>query len=157
VRIPGLVHVFSGATASARVLSLGGGTVELGREVVGDGKLDDGRVSRRHAVVAFADGRFVVTDLGSQNGTFADRQVAIAHAPTPFVRVRRLGDSLLVPCADTLAFERAGVRTVDGFVRGPAMQALLAEVERAARGGSVLHVRGESGTGKEGVARAFHK
>ncbi|HEX6837356.1 MAG TPA: sigma 54-interacting transcriptional regulator, partial [Polyangia bacterium] len=62
-----------------------------------------------------------------------------------------------MPCADVRAFERAGVRTIDGFVRGPAMQALLADVARAARSGTILHVRGESGTGKEGVARTFHQ
>jgi len=156
-RIPGVVLAFSGGTASARVLALDGGTLELGRDSAGDGKLDDGRVSRRHATVAFADGRFVVTDLGSQNGTFADGQVASAHAPASFSRVLRVGDSLLVPCADVRAFERAGVRTIDGFVRGPAMQALLADVARAARSGTILHVRGESGTGKEGVARTFHQ
>ncbi len=157
-RIPGLVLVFSGGTASARALLLAGGTLELGRDSDGDGKIDDGRVSRRHALVAWAEGRFVVTDLGSQNGTFADGQPVAAQSPAPFARVLRVGDSLLVPCADVRAFERAGgVRTIDGFVRGPAMQALLAEVERAARGGTILHVRGESGTGKEGVARAFHR
>ena len=156
-RIPGVILVFSGGAASARVLPLDGGSLELGRDSDSVGKLDDGRVSRRHAVVAFADGRFLVTDLGSQNGTFADGQVAIAHAPAPFSRVLRVGDSLVVPCADVRPLERAGVRTIDGFVRGPAMQALLVEVERAAKGGTILHVRGESGTGKEGVARAFHQ
>src|SRR6185295_10209887 len=41
--------------------------------------------------------------------------------------------------------------------RGPAMQAVLDEAARAARGGTTLHIRGESGTGKEGVAQAFHR
>ncbi|HEY2743503.1 MAG TPA: sigma-54-dependent Fis family transcriptional regulator, partial [Polyangia bacterium] len=156
-RTPGLVQVFSAGAASARALSFAGGTLELGRDSDGDGKIDDGRVSRRHALVACSEGRFVVTDLGSQNGTFADGQQLLAQSPTPFARVLRIGDSLFVPCADVRAFERGGVRTIDGFVRGPAMQALLAEVERAARGGTILHVRGESGTGKEGVARVFHR
>jgi transcriptional regulator with GAF, ATPase, and Fis domain len=46
---------------------------------------------------------------------------------------------------------------IDGFVRGPAMQAVISEVERIARAGTVLHIHGETGTGKEGVARAFHR
>jgi len=53
--------------------------------------------------------------------------------------------------------ERLGVRSVDGFVRGPAMQVLLEEAARAAQGGTTLHIRGESGTGKEGMAQAFHR
>jgi pSer/pThr/pTyr-binding forkhead associated (FHA) protein len=47
------------------------------------GKLDDGRVSRRHARVAFEAGRWMVTDLGSQNGTDVDGTPIAAHLPTP--------------------------------------------------------------------------
>ena len=162
-RVPGVVVLFAGGAACARVMALDGyGKLELGRatrpgadEV---GKLDDGRVSRRHALVACEAGaRFFVTDLGSQNGTFADGQPAPAQVAAPFARVLRVGDSLLVPYSDVRPLERHGVRVVDGFVRGPAMQAILDEVARAAAVGGVLHVRGESGTGKEGVARAFHR
>jgi DNA-binding NtrC family response regulator len=156
-RVPGIVLVFAGGAATARVMALDGGAVELGRGEGSPGKIDDGRVSRRHALIAFEGGRFVVTDLGSQNGTFVDGEPVAANAPTPMQRVVRVGDSLLVPCADVRPFERAGVRSVDGFVRGPAMQGLLDEVALAARVGSILHVRGESGTGKEGVAQAFHR
>jgi transcriptional regulator with GAF, ATPase, and Fis domain len=155
---PGLVLVFARGTATARVMPLDKGALELGRGDDGPGKLDDGRVSRRHALVACEGGaRFMVTDLGSQNGTFADGQLAPAHVPTPVQRVLRVGDSLLIPCADVRPMQRLGVRVIDGFVRGPAMQMLLDEVGLAASVGGILHVRGESGTGKEGVARAFHR
>src|SRR5689334_6705624 len=128
-RVPGLIVVFAGGTATARAIALAG-PVELGRE--GDaGKLDDGRVSRRHARVALDAGRFEVTDLGSQNGSFVDGDHATPHVPVPLTRVLRVGDTLLVPCADVRAIERAGVRSVDGFVRGPAMQAVLDDAERA--------------------------
>jgi transcriptional regulator with GAF, ATPase, and Fis domain len=157
-RVPGLLVVFTNGAACARVMPLDEDSLELGRGSDGIGKIDDGRVSRRHALVSFDGGaRFMVTDLGSQNGTFADGQLAPAHVATPVQRVVRVGDSLLVPCADVRALQRLGVRTVDGFVRGPAMQALLDEVGLAANVGAILHVRGESGTGKEGVARAFHR
>ena len=154
-RVPGLLVVFTNGAACARVIPLDQESLELGRGV---DKIDDGRVSRRHALVAHdGSARFMVTDLGSQNGTFADGQLAPAHVATPVHRVVRVGDSLLVPCADVRALQRLGVRTVDGFVRGPAMQMLLDEVALAASVGAILHVRGESGTGKEGVARAFHR
>ena len=159
-RIPGVLLLFSGGTsASARVMHITRAPLELGRGDPGGGagKIDDGRVSRRHALVAFDGARFVVTDLGSQNGTLVEGEIALAHTPTPAQRAIRIGDSLLVPCADVRPFERWGVRSVDGFVRGPAMQALLDEVVRAAKSGATLHIRGETGTGKEGVAQAFHR
>ena len=154
-RQPGVVVVFSGG-ATMRAIPIDG-PLELGRECEGAGKLEDGRTSRRHATVAFDDGRFVATDLASQNGSFADGQPMAPKIATPFSRVLRVGDSLLVPCNDVGPIERWGMRTIDGFVRGPAMQEVLAEVARAARSGSVLHVRGETGTGKEGIAQAFHR
>jgi len=155
--VPGVMVVFSGGVPRARIMTLASGPLEIGRSDAGPGKVEDGRVSRRHAVVAFEGGRCVVTDLGSQNGTFVDGEPITPRTPTAVQRVIRIGDSLLVPCADVRPFERAGVHTIDGFVRGPAMQAVLDEAARAARSGTTLHVRGESGTGKEGVAHAFHR
>jgi DNA-binding NtrC family response regulator len=155
-RRPGVVVVFSGGAASARAIPAHAGRIELGRGD-GDRELADGRVSRRHALIAFDGQRWRVTDLGSQNGTFVDGAPATAHAPAAVDRVIRLGDSLIVPCADVGPLERLGIRSVDGFVRGPAMQEVLAKVADAARAGSTLHLRGESGTGKEGVAQAFHR
>jgi DNA-binding NtrC family response regulator len=149
--------VFSAGASSARVVALGTDAIELGRGDHGPGKIDDGRVSRRHARLAFEAGHCIVTDLGSQNGTFVDGEPAAAHAPRVAHRAIRVGDSLLVPVADVRPFERGGVRNVDGFVRGPAMQALLEQAARAAHSGTTLHIRGESGTGKEGVAQAFHR
>jgi transcriptional regulator with GAF, ATPase, and Fis domain len=161
-RVPGLVVVFTGGAAAARVLRFpdpgkGGGALALGRGEGSPNKLDDGRISRRHALVEVAEGRFTVTDLASQNGTFVDGRQAPASAAVALHRVLRLGDSLLMPCADVRPFERRGVAVIDGFVRGPAMQALLDEAGRAGRSGTALHVCGESGSGKEGVAQAFHQ
>jgi transcriptional regulator with PAS, ATPase and Fis domain len=136
------------------------GSLELGRDAPasgGLGKLDDGRVSRHHALVAFDCGRCIVTDLGSQNGTFVDGGRVIVQTPTPVERVLRVGDTLLIPYADVRPFERDGVQTLNGMVRGPIMLAALEEAARAARAGSTLHVRGESGSGKEGIAQAFHQ
>jgi transcriptional regulator with PAS, ATPase and Fis domain len=155
--VPGLIVVFSSGVPSARVMPLTSGALELGRRDGGAGTVDDGRVSRRHAHVTMEAERCVVTDLGSQNGTFVDGLPIAAHAETRVRRVIRMGDSLLVPCADIRPLERGGVETSDGFVRGPAMQTVLAEAGRAAHCGAVLHVFGESGTGKEGIAQSFHR
>src|SRR5262249_12131387 len=142
---------------SARAIPLVARPIELGRGEVGDGKIDDGRVSRRHVRVAFAAGRCVATDLGSQNGSFADGEPIAAGAATPVDRGLRIGGSPLVRYVDVRPFERATVCSIDGFVRGPAMLAVIEEAVRAARSGTTLHVRGESGSGKEGIVQAFHR
>jgi hypothetical protein len=131
--VAGVVVVFSGGAPGHRTMAIEAATLELGRGDAGPGRIDDARISRRHAVVAFDAGRCVVTDLGSQNGSVVDGELVAAHVPTPVARVLRVGDSLLLPCADVRPFVRDGVRLVDGFVRGPAMHAILGEAARAAR------------------------
>jgi transcriptional regulator with GAF, ATPase, and Fis domain len=155
--VPGVAVVFTGGAPSAEVHPVPAGGLELGRGDDGDGKINDGRVSRRHAQVGFEAGHCTVTDLGSQNGTFVDGRLAAPHAPAPAQRVIRVGDSLLIPLSDIRPLQRWGVATVDGFVRGPAMQALIEDAARAAHTSSTLHIRGETGAGKEGIAQAFHR
>jgi DNA-binding NtrC family response regulator len=156
-RVPGLLRLFCVGTAMAQALPLGGEGLELGRGASVLGEVQDPRMSRRHAHVRFDGRRFWVTDLGSQNGTFVEGEPAPSGTARELQRVLRMGDSLFVPCADVRPFEKYGVKVIDGFVRGPALQGLLEEVSRAAGLGFSLHLHGESGTGKEGVARAFHQ
>jgi transcriptional regulator with GAF, ATPase, and Fis domain len=153
---PGIAVVFSGGEPCARVMAVASGVLEIGRSP-GPGQIEDDRISRRHAQIAFEGKRCIVTDLGSQNGTFIDGEPASARVPTPAQRVIRVGNSLILPYADVRPLDRAGVRTVDGFVRGPAMQEILDKVVHAARCGTTLHVHGENGTGKEGIAETFHR
>jgi len=156
-RVPGLLHLFSAGTALAAAVPLRGEELELGRGHPALGDAQDPRMSRRHARVRFEGRRCWVTDLGSQNGTWVDGEPAPAGTAREAQRVIRMGDSLFVPSADVGPLAAQGVQVVDGFVRGPALQGLLAEVARAAEHGFSLHIHGESGTGKEGVARAFHQ
>jgi DNA-binding NtrC family response regulator len=156
-RVPGLMRLFAAGTAMAVALPLQDGELELGRGSPALGEAQDPRMSRRHARIHFDGQRFLVTDLGSQNGTFVDGEPVPAGAPREARRVIRMGDSLFVPRADVHLLEHRGVVMREGFVRGPAVQGLLEEVARAARLGFPLHIHGESGTGKEGVARAFHE
>ncbi len=155
--VPGVVLVFSNGAARAVPMRLGDGALDIGRADTAEGKLEDGRVSRRHARIALEGGRFTVTDLASQNGTFVDGERLPSGGTRPVARVIRVGDSLLLTMREVRPLDERGVRVLDGFVRGPDMQALLDEVGRAAGGGGTLHIRGESGTGKEGVAQAFHR
>ncbi len=155
-RVPGLLRLFSGELAMAQAVPLSGGELELGRGSL-LGEVQDPRMSRRHARVQFDGRHFHVTDLGSQNGTFVDGEPLPAGTPREARRVIRMGDSLFVPSLDVSPLQKYGVVPVDGFMRGPALQRLLAEVERAAKLGFTLHIHGESGSGKEGVARTFHQ
>jgi len=156
-RVPGVVVVFTAGAPAARAVALDDGRLELGRRDGSPGQLDDGRVSRSHALIELDGERSAVTDLGSQNGTFIDGERLLPRARAQVHRVMRVGDTLVVPCADVRPVRRLGVRELDGFVRGAAMQAVVAEAERAGRAGATLHVRGETGTGKEGIALAFHR
>jgi DNA-binding NtrC family response regulator len=153
------MHLFCRGTTLAAALPFSGGVLELGRDVPAPGRVDDGRMSRRHARVRFDGQRFWVTDLGSQNGTSVDGAPLPPGAEREALQVIRMGDSLFVPSLDVRPLQTHGVKDVDGHVRGPALQLVLQEVARAARLDSPvhwLHIHGESGTGKEGVARAFH-
>src|SRR5579859_2300718 len=54
--------------------------MRIGRSEQNDLRLNDASVSRYHAFLRRVDGRYLLSDLGSQNGTFLnDRQV---HAPS---------------------------------------------------------------------------
>ncbi|MDT5035651.1 MAG: hypothetical protein QOE03_836 [Micromonosporaceae bacterium] len=48
------------------------GQYVIGRSDVVDLRLDDISVSRRHALMAFVEGGWVLTDLGSRNGTWVN-------------------------------------------------------------------------------------
>jgi DNA-binding NtrC family response regulator len=157
--VPGILRVFGGDVALALPLPLSprGEPLELGRGSPALGPTPDARMSRRHARVHVEGHRVWVTDLGSHNGTSVDGTPLPPGAPREVRDVVRMGDSLFVPCADLSPHQQRGVVVHEGFVRGPAMQALLDEATRAAELGLSMHLRGESGTGKEGLARAFHE
>mgnify|MGYP000025170800 CR=1 FL=1 len=69
---PGLVLIFSVDRPAFGVIPLASGRVEIGRgEIAGVG-IDDPRMSRAHARVAFDGRRWTVEDLRSRNGTALD-------------------------------------------------------------------------------------
>lgn len=68
-----LLVVLRGPNTGARFL-LDDDVVTAGRHPESDIFLDDVTVSRSHAKFERADGRFVVTDAGSLNGTYVNRE-----------------------------------------------------------------------------------
>jgi pSer/pThr/pTyr-binding forkhead associated (FHA) protein len=69
----GLLVVKRGSNAGSRFI-LGGGVTTIGRHPQSDIFLDDVTVSRRHAEITERDGHFTVTDAGSLNGTYLNRE-----------------------------------------------------------------------------------
>ncbi len=69
----GLLVVKRGPNAGSR-FALGEQGTTIGRHPDSDIFLDDVTVSRRHAEVNHSDGRFTVTDAGSLNGTYLNRE-----------------------------------------------------------------------------------
>ncbi|WP_437510362.1 sigma 54-interacting transcriptional regulator [Sorangium sp. So ce1099] len=153
--LPGLILIFSGEQPAFAVIPLEAGAVEIGRGEVGGVRIDDKRMSRRHARITFDGRQWMVKDGGSRNGTSVDgADITDAHrfgAPS----VLRAGASLFLFTADTRPFER-GIARAGDVVMGPSLQRTFQAIARTARFGRVLHVTGESGSGKEIAARAFH-
>jgi transcriptional regulator with GAF, ATPase, and Fis domain len=126
---------------------------EIGREVDGAGRLEHGTISRRHAKLERILTGYLVTDLGSTNGTF----VGASRADEPKLLVEhslvRFGDVITVVCTPS----------PDGFYDMPELlgtthEVMLARqlVGRAAAGRAPILVLGETGTGKERIAQAVH-
>lgn len=152
---PGLVLLFSCGRPLATVIRLGNNVIELGRGT--HGLPPDPRMSRQHARVSFDGSRFLVTDLGSQNGTSCDGRRIRPYQPVEIDRVLRMGDSLLCVLRDVQPMAEKGILVEGGLLLGPSLQSLLAEVKQAASFADTLHIRGESGTGKELIAHTFHE
>ena len=69
----GMLIVKRGPNAGARFL-LDQPTTSAGRHPESDIFLDDVTVSRRHAEFRLDDGKYVVVDVGSLNGTYVNRE-----------------------------------------------------------------------------------
>lgn len=65
---------------TGRVFDLTPGITTIGRGNTADITLDDTTVSRRHAELRRAEGRVVLSDLGSLNGTYLNRQPLVGEA-----------------------------------------------------------------------------
>lgn len=152
--VPGVLVVWSGATPVVRAFRVPPEGLILGRELLDDST--DDRISRQHARVAWRDKRFVVTDLGSRNGTYAgghalvDREVTVT-SPS----VVRTGRTVCVLLDEIRRFEGVEISTRHDAVVGASTAHLWQQVEQAATDSVNLLVVGEPGSGKGRMARGY--
>lgn len=106
--------------------TLGNSPLRLGRAPDSDIVLQDSQASARHAEIAPGpDGtNYILTDLGSTNGTFVNGQRLVPQTQRPL----RSGDTLLIG-SQNFTFEVTG--PVDATIRAgsPALDELLAQAQ----------------------------
>ncbi len=152
--VPGVVVVWSGSTPTVQAFRIPEAGIVIGRELL-ENTTDD-RISRQHARVLWRDTRFVVTDLGSRNGTYAggnplvDREVTVT-APS----VVRTGRTVSVLLEDVTRFEGSTISSQYDAIVGASTAPLWKQVESTAHAGVNLVLFGESGSGKGRMARGY--
>lgn len=152
--VPGVVVVWSGAVPTVQTFRVPEGGLVIGRELLEN--TSDDRISRQHARVVWRDKRFVVTDLGSRNGTYAgghaliDREVTVT-APS----VVRTGRTVCVLLEDVTRFEGSTISSQHDAIVGASTTGIWSEVEQAATTAVNLLIIGEPGSGKGRMARGY--
>jgi transcriptional regulator with PAS, ATPase and Fis domain len=139
----------------------------IGREPTNPVCVPEQAVSRQHARIAFVAGRWLLTDLGSRNGTMVDGQF-ITEIELVHGHEIRIGDAVFKFIEKDA--ERYVPYRIDGFVAGARRSKLLrefvggaqmdsisADLERIAPTELSCVILGETGTGKEVAAKGLHR
>ena len=104
---------------TGRIVEVTGERFVIGRDEDCDLKLPDEKISRKHAsLVRHPDGRVVVQDLGSTNGTFIDEQRITQPTEVRGDEQLRVGDTQMVISAE----QPSGTPTTIGVMPSGAVQ-----------------------------------
>ena len=104
---------------TGRIVEVTGERFVIGRDEDCDLKLPDEKISRKHAsLVRHPDGRVVVQDLGSTNGTFIDEQRITQPTEVRGDEQLRVGDTQMVVSAE----QPSGTPTTIGVMPSGAVQ-----------------------------------
>jgi transcriptional regulator of acetoin/glycerol metabolism len=139
---------------TARLDTLQGANLSIGRDESAIIRLDGTGVSRQHAELYRQGPLYVLRDLGSTNGTWLGGR-RIGHAPVAPGAVIRVGEWVGV-FAMRGDHAPAFGELSPGLFGGPELHELLTPVRRAATSTLPVLLIGETGTGKERLARAVH-
>jgi transcriptional regulator with PAS, ATPase and Fis domain len=139
----------------------------IGRDPSNPVCIPEQAVSRQHARIRFDGQRWILTDLGSRNGTMVDGQF-VSEVELQHLHEIRIGDAIF-KYVETGA-ERYVAYRIDGAIAGERrarvlhelvggcqMDAIAADIERIAPTELSCVVLGETGTGKEVAARGIHR
>jgi DNA-binding NtrC family response regulator len=124
-----------------------------------DVKLNDPFVSRHHCSIEHRNGRVLLVDLGSTNGTYVEN-IRIEQVSIPSRGSFRVGKTLIRYKLDhdieTIGpSKRESLGPMIGKSR--AMREVYSLLERVAPSDAVVLLTGESGTGKELAAKLLHQ
>ncbi|HWL89530.1 MAG TPA: sigma 54-interacting transcriptional regulator [Polyangiaceae bacterium] len=141
----------------------------IGRDATNPICVPEQAVSRQHARISFADGRWKLSDLGSRNGTMVGGRFVGEHLLEHLDEIR-VGDAIFKFVTAGAEYHvryridgsifgerRASDNLLNELVGGCQMDAIAADVERIAPTELSCLVLGETGTGKEVVARGIHR
>ncbi len=152
------LKILTGADEGRRYAGVRERTV-IGTDAASDLRLSDPTVSRTHCELVLSDGRVVIRDLGSRNGTYVNGiSILAAHLVNgAIVRVGRTELVFDAGRADT-AIARSDRDQFGSLVgQSPAMQKVFAFLEQAAASDVTVLVQGETGTGKDLAATSLHR
>ncbi len=133
--------------------------VVIGKAVDADFILADVLVSRRHAMLTGGSAGFVITDLGSTNGTFVNGQI-VAAAPVFEGDVITIGNTDLTIRRGELDYLRSSYEDQSGGLSVTGLtftikggKTLLKDINVRAAPGTLTAVIGPSGAGKSTFAK----
>ena len=144
--------VQSGADKGA-IYELSGDPTTLGRDLGCEVQVADGKVSRRHAQVAFEGGAWTISDLQSRNGTLVNGKPIGKHVLASLDEIT-LGDAHLLFVADE--GERQELPPEDAtWVRPTIAETIVSDRIELLKRGRVSHSREELEHVNEGLITLF--
>jgi DNA-binding NtrC family response regulator len=149
--------VTAGPDAGQRLVSSGDRTV-IGTHRSCDLVLTDPTVSRFHAELTLVDGRLLLRDLDSRNGTRVEGLGVVAVRLPPRARLELGGSQVELEVGDATVELPLSTQRRFGSMAGASavMRRTFALLERAAASDATVLLEGETGTGKEAAAASIH-